>query len=83
MKIGDIIVEGIDESYLDNFLHNQLKKHLGKQVRIWAAARVISWKGVLLQIGSDFIEIGDVWKETVTKRKYILLNQIFAIEPQS
>lgn len=76
-------MERIEESYLENYLHNQLKKCLGKKVKVWAAARPYSWKGVLLQIGSDFIEIGDVWKETVTKRKYILLNQIVTIEPQS
>ena len=76
-------MEDIEESYLENYLHKQLKKHLGEQVRVWATSRQINWKGVLLQIGSDFIEIGNVWKETVTKRKYILLNQILAIEPQS
>jgi len=76
-------VEGIEDSYLENYIHNQLKKHLGKQVKVWAAGRQRSWKGVLLQIGSDFIEIGDVWKETVVKRKYLLLSQIVLIEPLS
>ena len=83
INIGDIIVEEIEDSYLDNYLHTQLKKHLGKKVRVWAAGRQRNWTGVLLQIGSDFIELGDVWKETISKRKYLFLNQIVTIEPQS
>lgn len=76
-------MEGIEDSYLENYIHTQLKKYLGKPVKVWAAGRQRFWKGVLLQIGSDFIEIGDVWKETVVKRKYLLLNQIVLIEPLS
>ena len=75
-------MEGFEETYSDTFLHNQLRKHLGKKVRVWAAGRQRSWKGVLLQIGSDFIEISGGWGRNNGKSKYILLNQVVLIEPQ-
>ena len=73
-------MERVEESYLENYLQNQLKNHLGKRVRVWAACRQRNWRGVLLQIGSDFIEIGKVRNETVVKRQYLLLSQIVLIE---
>ena len=75
-------MEGFEETYTDTFLHSELKKYLGKKVKVWAAGRQRSWKGVLLQIGSDFIEISGGWGGTYAKSKYILLNQIVLIEPQ-
>lgn len=73
-------MERIEESYLENHLQNQLKNHLGKRVRVWAAYRQRNWRGVLLQIGSDFIKIGKVRNETVVKHQYLLLSQIVLIE---
>jgi hypothetical protein len=75
-------VEGFEEAYPDTFLHSQLRKYIGKKVKVWAAGRQRSWKGVLLQIGSDFLEISGGWGSPAATGRYILLNQIVLIEPQ-
>ena len=75
-------MEGFEETYTDTSLHKQLKKHLGRKVKVWAAGRQRSWKGVLLQIGSDFIEISGGWGSPAATGRYILLDQIVLIEPQ-
>ena len=75
-------MEGFDESYPKSHIHEQLKLHLGKRVTIWAAGRVMKWRGMLLHVGLDYVEIGQIRKGEVWKRQYLLLNQIVLIEPE-
>jgi hypothetical protein len=73
-------LEGFDDSYPKN-IHEQLKLHLGKAVKIQAAGRTKTWKGVLLHVGLDYVELGQIARGEVWKRQYFLLNQIIFIEP--
>ncbi|MBN2229945.1 MAG: hypothetical protein JW779_10195 [Candidatus Thorarchaeota archaeon] len=80
--VGVKVVEGFEESNIPKPIHEQLRNHLGKHVNVWAAGRVLRKSGILLQVGLDYIEIGQVRNEEVVERQYILLNQIFLIEPK-
>jgi hypothetical protein len=75
-------VEGFEDSYPKKHIYEQLNLHLGKDVTIWAAGRTRNWRGILLQVGLDYVEIGQMRKGEVWKRQYILLDQIVLIEPE-
>ncbi|MFW9804766.1 MAG: hypothetical protein ACFFFC_19075 [Candidatus Thorarchaeota archaeon] len=70
------------ESYPKERIHEQLGIHLNKRVKIWAAGRVQQWSGTLLHVGLDYIELGQPRGKENWKRRYFLLGQVYAIEPQ-
>jgi hypothetical protein len=78
--MGAKVVEGFEE-YPKKHIHEQLKLHLDKRVTIWAAGRSRKWSGILIQVGLDYVVLGQTRKGEIWKRQYFLLNQIVSIEP--
>ena len=74
-------MDGLEDSYPKKHIREQLKLHLGKRLKFWAAGRTRVWKGILLHIGIDFVEIGQIRREETWGRQYILLDNIVLIEP--